>query len=267
MPGAGGDTLLMLPHLPDLLNVFTAAQISTSIRAAERVALRSSPNDAYQRLSSLRFDQAPVVDRNHVVGWVSTANLVSAERVKGVMKPLDLSAIVSNETSIAGVLQLLGRDGFVFTVGESGINGFITPSDLERHAARSHFYLLITGIEMIITAIVRGAVDARLIVDRLAGESRERWDADVADDNETDPSEYLYLRDLAELLLELPQVTADAGWETGLTNTLTELCHIRPSVMHSNRPLLRGRSAAQLASLARGAEVLTGRLEQIAARV
>jgi len=104
--------------------------------------------------SALRFDQAPVVDGTHVVGWVVTAHLLNAERVKGVMKPLALSAIVSNEASIADVLQLLAQEGLVFTVGDNGVSGFITPSDLERHAARSHFYLLVAGIEMLITTIV-----------------------------------------------------------------------------------------------------------------
>lgn len=250
----------------NLLNLFTAAQISTSIREAQCVPLRSPPAEAHQKLSLLRFDQAPVVDRNTVVGWVATANLLGAEKLKGVMKPLELSAIVSNEASIANVLQLLAREGLVFTVGEDGINGFITPSDLERHAARSHFYLLVSGIEMLITAIVRREVDAKVIVDRLAGDSRERWDADFKSDNETDPAEYLYLRDLAELFLELPQATTDAGWDRRLTSALTEICQFRPSVMHPNRSLLRGRSAAQLASLSRSAEVLTSRLELSAAR-
>ena len=248
----------------NLLNLFTAAQISTSIRDAECIPLRSPTGEAHRKLSVLRFDQAPVVDRNKVVGWVATANLLGGGKLKGVMKPLELSAIVSNEASIANVLQLLAREGLVFTVGDDGINGFITPSDLERQAARSHFYLLVSGIEMLITAIVRKEVDPHVIVDRLAGDSRERWDADFTNDNETDPAEYLYLRDLAELFLQLPQAATDAGWDVHLTNALTEICQFRPSVMHPNRSLVRGRSAAQLASLARSAEVLISRLELLA---
>lgn len=129
-----------------------------------------------------------------------------------VLKRLEISAIVSKEASIADVLQLLAKDGLVFTVDEGGIHGFVTPSDLERHAARSHFYLLIAGIEMLLAQIVRERVGSSSIVARLHGDSQERWEADLAGDHETDPSEYLYLRDLGELFMELSE--SELCWDS-----------------------------------------------------
>ncbi len=250
----------------DLLHALAAGHISTSLSHAECVDLHGAPSESYARLSSLRFDQAPVVHQGRLIGWVSTANLASVDRVKAVMKRLDMSAIVSEEASIADVLQLLATDGLVYTVDRSGICGFVAPSDLERHAARTHFYLLVSGIEMLLAKIVRDHAAQSVVLDRLTGDSRERWDTDVSVGTETDPAEYLYLRDLAELFLSLPVAGPLQGWDERLSNALTEVCHFRPSVMHANRSLMSGRSAAQLASLARSSEALTARLEEIAAR-
>lgn len=249
----------------NLLHVFTAGQISTTVSSAECVELRDPASDAYDRLSSLHFDQAPVVACGRVVGWVLTRNLSTATTVKAVLKRLESSAIVSTEASIADVLQLLAKDRLVFTVDQTGIHGFVTPSDLERHAARSHFYLLIAGIEMLLAMIVRERVSSSSVVARLQGQSLERWEADLAGDHETDPSEYLYLRDLAELFMELPDAKLQGPSDACLRTILTEVCQFRPTVMHPSRSLLKGRSGAQLASLARGAEELTSRLEEIAA--
>jgi hypothetical protein len=249
-----------------LLHIFTAAQISTSIRVAECVELRGNPKDAYDRLVAGRFDHAPVVDNRHVVGWAPTARLATVERVRDALRPLAECSIVSEDASIADVLQLVARSGLVFTVNERGLEGSVTPSDFERHAARSHFYLLVAGIEMPLAQIVTERVDPDVILDRLEPESRERWEFDLVTNGETNPAEYLYLRDLAELFEGLPEATPEGGWTPDLAATLTEVCHFRPSVMHANRSLMKGRDAAQLASLARRAEQLTARLDEIAVR-
>lgn len=246
-----------------LLHAFTAAQIATSISLAECVEYRGDPKEAYDRLIVGRFDQAPVIDLGHVVGWVATVDLLSAPKVKSVLKPLAASAIVSEDASIADVLQLLASKGFVFIVDQQGLEGFVTPSDLERHAARSHFYLLIAGIEMLLAQIITDRVDRSTILARLREDSRERWQLDVAVNGETNPAEYLYLQDLAELFLSLPEATDREG-SADVTPTLTEVCHFRPSVMHTNRPLIKGRNAAELASLARRAETLTAMLTELA---
>lgn len=118
---------------------------------------------------------------------------------------------------------------------------------------------------MLLAQIVRERTSSSSVVARLQGDSRERWEADLAGDHETDPSEYLYLRDLAELFMELPDARLERCWDSRLRTTLTEVCHFRATVMHPSRSLIKGRSAAQLASIARGAEELTRRLEEISA--
>jgi hypothetical protein len=213
---------MMTPeNAPRLLQVFRAGQISTSLHNAVTVRQDENPSDAYARLTESRFDQAPVMRSGRVVGWVKTANLKAAPKVKGATKALADSAIVSGDAPMAETLALLGSHGFVFTV-EERISGFITPSDLDRHAARSHFYLLISGIEMLLSELVRVSIPEELVVLRISEDTRDRWKEARSRNSETHAVEYLYLKDLAELFHEAHGHVAP--WTTTLTRQLTDIC-------------------------------------------
>ncbi len=243
------------------LRTFRAGQIATSIGDAVTIELHEEPEQAATRLESRRFDQAPVMNQNHVYGWVRTDRLQAARNVKSVVSSLETSAIVSAEATIADVLDLLAEEGFVFTVNELGIAGFIAPSDLDRHAARGHFYLLIASLEMALANIVQSTTSEEEITARIRDDSLERWMEALALGKEASPIEYLYLEDLADLFREsgLVRRSPDA-WEP----TLTELCKFRPAVMHPTRPLVAGGSTGSLASLARRGEELLTRLADLA---
>lgn len=245
---------------PRLLHVFRAGQISTPIKGAVCVQLNDDPDEAVRALVAGRFDQAPVLRQNHVVGWLKTDNLERRRNVKAVLKPLTESPIVSAAAPIADVLDRLGSQEFVFTV-EDDVSGFVTPSDLDRHAARSHFYLLISAIEMLLAEIVRRTFTGEFLSSRIRGDAAEAWVSARARNAEADPTEYLFLQDLAELFLEAHSDTQ--AWTKQLSDRLTEICQFRPVVMHPTRSVAAGRTAAQLASLARGAGDVTQALTTI----
>jgi hypothetical protein len=248
---------------PRLLNAFRAGQVATPVRDAVGVQWNQDPRQAFQTLTVGRFDQAPVIRQNHVVGWVKTANLETALNLKAVLRPLAESAIVSADAPLADLLDLLGSHEFVFTVDE-GISGFVTPSDLDRHASRSHFYLLISAIEMLLSEVARQTLEEEYVESRIRDGAREAWDTARDHNAEADPIEYLYLQDLAELFVEAHENVAP--WTKELTNRLTDICMFRPVVMHPTRSLTAGRTASQLASLARGADGVIRALTAIACR-
>lgn len=142
----------------DLWGFFHAGHIATELKGAITVEGNESASTARERLAEQRFDQAPVVFRGRVIGWVLTSSLHKDEPVYTVMTPLDESAIVSAESSVAGALKTLGKRGFVFTAGKDGLSGFIVPSGLDRHAARSYFYLLVAGIEMLLAELIGSVI-------------------------------------------------------------------------------------------------------------
>ncbi len=149
--------------------------MATPVADAVAVELSANPREAAAELASLRFDQAPVVDQGHIWGWVLTKRLETATKVSSILRSLEVSAIVSADASIANVLDPLADEGLVFTVGEHGITGFITPSDLDRNAARGQFYLLIAGLEMVLADIVHSIVPEETVIAAMHGELLERW--------------------------------------------------------------------------------------------
>ena len=250
-----------------LLRVFLAAHVATQLADAQIVDVGADPREAFERLTSLRFDQAPVVRQGHVAGWVRTKDLEHAESVKAQLRTLEQSAVLSADAPISSVIKVLAQ-GLVFLVDEHGISGFVTPSDLDKHAARSHFYLLISSMEMLLADIVQLSVREELIVARIRGdELMERWTSARSAGSETRSVEYLYVKDLAELFLESSAAEIAVGWDGRRANTLVSVCHLRPRVMHPTRPLVGRSDIKTLAALAEGAEELITQLSAVRSRV
>lgn len=259
----GDDEHMLVPSIADadLSRVFRASQLSTPLTDAVVVDLREPTDVAHEKLTVARFDQAPVVDQSRKsVGWVRTDGLASAVKVKAVLQPLARCTILAMDAPLKDLLIVLNHEQLVFLAGHQGLEAFVTPSDLDRHAARGHFYLLISGIEMLLSDLVDRAVDPNVIEEAIQNQQREAWQAALTRNLETRPVEYLNLRELAELFRAT--VAIDGLWGNEYDNMLTALCHLRPSVMHPVRPLLAERQPSQLAQLATCAELVTQRLHE-----
>ena len=119
----------------DLSEVFKAVQLSTSLDRAQNVLATESAAEAFEQLSRNRFDQAPVTDEGRVVGSVLTADLAGATDVASVMTRLEDCPLLSMDAPLSVLLSALADAPMVFLVGSTGLQAFVTPSDLERHAA------------------------------------------------------------------------------------------------------------------------------------
>jgi len=225
----------------NLVRVFQAVQLSTSLADAVYAELAAKPADSYARLKDLRFDQAPVTDGHGVIGWVATEDLRKASSVEAALQPMHRAAIVSAETPIEDLLEQLGQHGFVFVVGDQGVTGFVTPSDLDRHAARSHFYLLIAAIEMLLAGLVGAAVRPAIIEKAIRGEAK-RWKAAKEANVETYPVEYLYLRELVGVF-EASALPRANEWSAELSASLSAVVKLRNRVMHPTKSLVVGNDA------------------------
>lgn len=247
----------------DLWSVFRAGHITTTLENAFKVTQTESGPAAHRQLEEQRFDQAPVEFQGHVVGWVATEHLRQAATVKAVMKRLDKSAIVSAEASMAGTLRLIGQHGLVFTAGEEGLSGFIVASDLDRHAARSYFYLLIAGIEILLSKIVGSSSPVSSIIEAMSSDSAQRYSDARTGDKEANPVEYLYLEELVNLFLDSAHAKNPQRWNDRCTSRLVEVNKFRSVVMHPTRSVIAARSPAQLAAIARDSMDLLLKLQTI----
>jgi hypothetical protein len=179
------------------------------------------------------------------------------------MTPLDKSAIVSAESSVASVLQLLGQHDFVFTADKEGLSGFIVPSDLDRHAARSYFYLLVAGIEMLLSEVVGSSISEDDAAAIMKPQMRRRYDQAREAGSEAQPAEYLYIRQLVQLFLATPYVKDSLLWEDSLSLQLIAVRDFRNSVMHPACSIAATTSPMQAAEIASWAEEVAARLRQM----
>lgn len=254
-PGAVGD---------DLRDFFHADQLATSIGGAVTVRLAESAQIARMRLVDARFDQAPVMSGRRPVGWVATDDLKGHRTVKSAMTPLNDCTLVSAESSIASVLQILPANNFLFVVDKHGLSGFIVHSDLDRHAVRSYLYLLIAGIEMLLAEVVKGAIPADQIMASIRSDQKSRFEQAYAANQEASPAEYLYIGELITLFTQTPYASDPRLWDKPLTDLLIRVKAFRNDVMHPVRSLAALEDVEAIASLPRWATEVTDRLRGIA---
>lgn len=247
----------------DLWGFFHAGHIATDLNGAITVGHSEAASAACQRLAESRFDQAPVVLQERVIGWVLTRSLEETKTVASVMTPLDQSAIISAESSVANALQVLGQHDFVFTADKDGLAGFIVPSDLDRHAARSYFYLLVAGIEMILSEVIKSSYLEEALIAIMSANVRKRYDHARAANTETNAVEYLYIKQLVNLFLATPYANDLRLWSKQLTHQLTEVRDIRNVVMHPTCSVAAAKSPKEAAELASAAECVAERLREM----
>jgi hypothetical protein len=254
-PGAFGD---------DLVGFFHANQIATPIEGAVTVRLAESAKVARHRLIDARFDQAPVMGEGRAVGWVATDDLRSHRTVRSAMFPLNDCTLVSAESSTASVLQLLPGNKFLFVVDHHGLSGFIVKSDLDRHAVRSYLYLLIAGVEMLLSEIVKYAVSDEKIIASIQSNMKKRFEQARAANQETSPAEYLYIDELIALFIQTPFACDPRLWDESLTDLLNRVKIFRNDIMHPTRSLAASEDIRTVANLPRWAAETSGRLRSIA---
>jgi hypothetical protein len=216
-------------------------------------------------LVAYRFDQAPVVAAGRVLGWVKTIRLSDDETILSLMTPLSVCPIVSADSSIADVLQVLARHDLVFTADKDGISGFIVRSDLDRHAVRSYFFLLISSVEMLLAELVKSSINEEQVVPFIRGNLKESYDSARSRGEETHAVEYLFISQLIDLFRETPYVTDPELWDEALTDHLLNVRDFRNNVMHPTRSIAATTHPKEAATVARRAEEVAGRLRSIVA--
>jgi hypothetical protein len=249
----------------DLTGFFHAGQIATAIKGAASVARLESADVAQKRLEKARFDQAPVTDGERPVGWVATIGLTGHHTVRSAMIRLENCTIVSAESPIASVLGLILEHKFVFVADKRGISGFIVQSDLDRHAVRSYFYLLISGIEMLLSEIVKSAIPEWQIAKAIRSNMKKRYERACLVNQETSPAEYLYIDELIELFRQTSYVSDPDFWNESLTNLLLEVKSFRNTVMHATRSIAASDDLQLAANLPGWASDVANQLRGIAA--
>jgi hypothetical protein len=225
-----------------LARAIVARHLQTEMMQAESVDWHERPADAAQRLADLNFDQAPVTRKGKLIGFVVTLELRAAlgTRLSPHVHALGPDTLTSATASVREVMDaLLPNAAMTFVVDGHHVSGFVTPSDLNRHPARAHFYLLLADLEMALAGLVRDHFAdlneaVGLLYPQSQGVVRKRFATDRRNNLETD---LVAGMDLAHLLrivgstsALLARFGADeeetwSGWTHGFRS-------LRDAVMH-----------------------------------
>jgi len=176
------------------------------------------------------------------------------------MSRLADSSIISRESSFTDLLKHLADSPFVYLVGKDGIEGFVVPTDLDKHASRSHFYLLVCGLELILSEIVEREHKRERIeqeIERGEDKQRAKYLAAKQFNIDTSPVSYLYLSSLIRLISSLPRFYDLVGFSKSEWEIKTSLLlGIRNVVMHSNLVLTKDHTTEILANVAEFIETI-----------
>lgn len=141
-----------------LSRAMNVGSVLTPIEGAFVVAPDTPRRSAIRDLERFNFDQAPVVvDENDApVGYVLRRDLEHGRgSVGSAMRPILPDAIAGADSPLENALPWLLRSGFLFVLSGQSISGFVVPSDLNKQAGRSYFYLGLVELELRLAAFVR----------------------------------------------------------------------------------------------------------------
>lgn len=244
-----------------------ASELATAIPEAFCVDVADRASRAKASLIDRRFDQAPVLHDGDIAGWVLTSRLTGRGLVEGCVTGLRESVIVSGDASVGDVLRPVAERGLVFLAGRHGISSFIVASDFDRHAVRTHLYLRIAEIEILLAALVRATVPEDDVIRQLRSGGRKRFEGARNRGRETNAVEYLYLRDYAALVEASTPMREALKTTSGLTEeALKSLLPLRNCVAHPSKSLLGEFEPVDVVALSEGADWVLGGLRQSQAR-
>jgi len=128
-----------LSTINKILQVLTEGEKKRCRDIMTKGVLLAKPNESILKVSEVMvrhaISQMPVIDKNKVVGTITEESIIrnlssnlAAEKVKNIMDPP--LAIVSEDTSLNAILQLLERQQGVLVKKGKKLVGIITRSDM-----------------------------------------------------------------------------------------------------------------------------------------
>lgn len=223
---------------------FQARHLAVPMSQAFSVAPRDGAADAATELREKRFDQAPVLDGERILGFVLTRDLTRAptRSVADAMVPLGSGNVVSADASIGRLMGWIIDPGFLFVLEGRDVTGFIAVSDFNKQPVRGYLYLLLARLEIGLAELVRRRFPNQ--EDALAllpsdGQAivRDRYDDDRTADEESELVAYFDFSDLVEMVTEDADLRRIVSGQSrnAWSNYAGGLVQLRNDVMHPVR--------------------------------
>jgi len=207
--------------------------------------LTVSPDDnaaaAAHELAAVGYDNAPVLDDGDVVGVFSREGwFVGAGTVEKAMHRRQLQQVVTADTTYRQLLKELQEQPLLLVLNGRTVLGIVTPGDTGSAPGRTHFYLLLSGLEMAIAEWVRrlypeqDSALSHLTEDRSA-KIEALYDQLRDQDDHLDLVAAMSLHDLIKILKCTPHARAAVEFGELRLNHFDSLDSFRNDVMHPVR--------------------------------
>lgn len=158
------------PVIKEIASAIHVRQIQTPIGMAEAFTRSSQVKDVAAHMDRHQHDVTPVFPDDCVRrvqgrldpdGTLSRSDLRGMEPqldVRAVVKPLSSSVLIDSR---ANLLELLDRfrlsHTFLLVVGSGGIDGIVTPSDMNKQAGRTHLFMHVSALELALAERLRAS--------------------------------------------------------------------------------------------------------------
>jgi hypothetical protein len=231
-----------------------ALEMATELADAHNLPHDMRSTQARDLMRSLRFDQAPVMRRGRLAGWVRTATLTGRGSVEQHLTALEDCAILARDTHVSDAIKAVAKHQLVFLAGPAGINAFVVASDLDRHAVRCYLYVLVSELEMYMASQAAASLSTEQIEIHL-GNQTKRYRQAQQRGVETHPIEYLNFSSYGAIALLVPTIVDRfPGDRDSMASELENLKTLRDCVAHPSKSLTLDFEATELARLTQLAE-------------
>ena len=220
------------------------------LRSAVAVDVGPIDRSSLSRLEANGYDQAPVRCDGEWIGLIATTHLRSLADSDEALRIGDtaLSAHIVRDEDIITIADLLGAlsddRAVLVTRHDTGPFGFITLSDLNRHALRKALYDLLSEVESrLATLLDRNVADLLSAIDDLSESNQMRllghYHYMKRKGLDLSPLAGATLTQLIDLAQRQPDILKLLGYsKTKFKADFGSISDLRNSVMHPVRPLV-----------------------------
>ena len=222
--------------------------IMTPIREFVVAQARDRANEAITRASGGSFDQLPVIDNEgRVTGLVYVDQLQSSPAdvtVSDCVVPLAECGQLRIEDGISRAVRILHTQPANLVTDGEKVVGLVHRSDLNKHPARTYFYLWLSALEMGLARLIElrlpGDTWIEFLRDQAQIEVLGKMEFESRRNNSIAPIEYLNLSELVEIIKKNEFLYSELGFNSRskVEAEIGGLVELRHDIMHPVRTLV-----------------------------
>ena len=141
-------------RLSEVGRAIHARHIETPLTDAFILNFDDNVTEVRAHLEQQGFDSAPVRHAGSIVGIFDRKAASDAVVVGNAMRSLWPGVLITANTPLPDLLDYLSGQDLLLVIHGQEITGLITPADLSKPAARSHFYLQFAALEIALATFV-----------------------------------------------------------------------------------------------------------------